>query len=462
MNAVLRLAPLVLAFAPLLGACGQAEQKQAAPPPPAVTVAKPVKQTVTDYDEYVGRFVAVDMVEVRARVSGYLDKVHFTDGQIVKQGDLLFTIDRRPFEATIAQARANLAQARANLAFATSDLARASQLVRDRTITEQTFDQRTQAKSVAEASVAAQEAAVRQAELDLQFTELKAPVSGRTGDRRVSEGNLVTGGTGGSTTLLATIVSTDPIRFEFTFDESSYLRYERLGIDVKDSSKPNSGIEVSIKLIDEPELEPAFVALMLTVPGEAEIAREIGQDVDPDAIFAARSALRERVGLTLMDRLSRIYRALTENGPYQPDAASVGRRALRNASLDLMVASGSPDAAALARAQYRGADNMTDRMAALSTISLHNAPARLVMFQRVLPFQLCQMALATEPTALTTVLSPVTTWPRFPSTALRVRASAPRSWGKAFHRPMAIWLMPAPTPWRTWAASRMDRRAALT
>ncbi len=174
----MRLAALLLALAPVLGACGQ-EQKQAAPAPPAVTVAKPVKQTVTDYDEYVGRFIAVDMVEVRARVSGYLDKVDFTDGQLVKQGDLLFTIDRRPFEATLAQARANLAQARANLAFASSDLARASQLVRDRTITEQTFDQRTQAKSVAEASVAAQEAAVRQAELDLQFTELKAPVSGR-------------------------------------------------------------------------------------------------------------------------------------------------------------------------------------------------------------------------------------------------------------------------------------------
>jgi RND family efflux transporter MFP subunit len=206
---------------------------------------------VTDYDEYVGRFVAVDMVEVRARVSGYLDKIDFIDGQIVKQGDLLFTIDRRPFEATLAQARANLSQARANLAFATSDLARASQLVRDRTITEQTFDQRTQAKSVAEASVAAQEAAVRQAELDLQFTELKAPVSGRIGDRRVSQGNLVTGGTGGSTTMLATIVTMDPIRFEFTFDESSFLRYERLGIAMKDTSGPASGLEISIKLIDE-------------------------------------------------------------------------------------------------------------------------------------------------------------------------------------------------------------------
>ena len=157
----------------------------------------------------------------------------------------------------MAQARANLAQARANLAFASSDLARASQLVRDRTITEQTFDQRTQAKSVAEASVAAQEAAVRQAELDLQFTELKAPVAGRIGDRRVSEGNLVTGGTGGNTTMLATIVSIDPIRFEFTFDEASFLRYERVGKEGKDASSRGPGVEVSVKLIDETEFSHA-------------------------------------------------------------------------------------------------------------------------------------------------------------------------------------------------------------
>src|SRR3954452_20029651 len=296
MNAVLRLAPLVLAVVPLLGACGQGEQKQAAPPPPAVTVAKPVKQTVTDYDEYVGRFVAVDMVEVRARVSGYLDKVHFTDGQIVKQGDLLFTIDRRPFEATIAQARANLAQARANLAFATSDLARASQLVRDRTITEQTFDQRTQAKSVAEASVAAQEAAVRQAELDLQFTELKAPVSGRTGDRRVSEGNLVTGGTGGSTTLLATIVSTDPIRFEFTFDESSYLRYERLGSG-PEGATGGKGVKVALRLIDEKDFTHEgtldFVDNVIdrssgTIRGRAQLA-------NPKGLFTPGMFARVRV-----------------------------------------------------------------------------------------------------------------------------------------------------------------------
>jgi RND family efflux transporter MFP subunit len=250
MSSVIRRLTLLLPGL-LLAACGQGAPQQAAPPPPAVTVAKPVKQTVTDYDEYVGRFLAVDMVEIRARVSGYLEKVRFKDGQIVKQGDPLFSIDRRPFEATAAQARANLAQARANLAFATSDLARAAQLVRDRTITEQTFDQRTQAKNVAEASVAAQEAAVRQAELDLQFTELKAPIAGRIGDRRVSEGNLVTGGTGGNTTLLATIVSIDPIRFEFTFDEASFLRYERLGKEGKDIASRGPGVEVAVKLIDE-------------------------------------------------------------------------------------------------------------------------------------------------------------------------------------------------------------------
>ena len=126
--------------------------------------------------------------------------------------------------------------------------------MRDRTISEQVFEQRTQAKRNAEASVAANEAAVRQAELDLEFTELRAPVSGHIGDRRVSPGNLVTGGTGGSTTLLATIVSTDPIRLEFTFDEASYLRYKRLGGDgTKDITSRSGKTPVALKLIDEKE-----------------------------------------------------------------------------------------------------------------------------------------------------------------------------------------------------------------
>lgn len=292
-----RVASLLILPALALAGCGEGAPKQAAPAPPAVTVAKPTKQQVIDYDEYVGRFIAVDSVEIRARVSGYLEKVHFKDGQIVKQGDPLFSIDRRPFETAAAQARATLAQARANLAFTESDLARASQLVRDRTITEQVFEQRTQAKRVAEASVAAQEAALRQVELDLQFTELKAPVTGRIGDRRVSEGNLVTGGTGGNTTLLATIVSIDPIRFEFTFDETSFLRYERLSKEGKDVASRGAGVEVTVKLIDEPDFAHAgkmdFVDNVIerasgTIRGRAVLA-------NPNGVFTPGMFGRVRV-----------------------------------------------------------------------------------------------------------------------------------------------------------------------
>ncbi|MGB0083901.1 MAG: efflux RND transporter periplasmic adaptor subunit [Rhodomicrobiaceae bacterium] len=242
--------PLFAAF--VLAACdgSQPSAKGAEPPPPQVTVAKPTKKLVTDFDEYVGRFVAVDAVEVRARVSGYLDAIHFKDGQMVKSGDLLFTIDRRPFEIALAQAKANLAQAQANLAYAQSDLARGSNLVRDTTISQQTYDQRIQAKAVAEASVAAQDAAVRQAMLDLEFTELRAPVTGRIGDRRVSTGNLVTGGTNGNTTLLATIVSTDPIRLEFTVDEASYLRYTHT-LNVGEADNHAFTVPVMLKLLDE-------------------------------------------------------------------------------------------------------------------------------------------------------------------------------------------------------------------
>jgi len=234
---------LVLALA--VASCGENQPAtRAAPPPPTVGVAKPIARTVVDQDEYVGRFVAVDSVEIRARVWGYLDGVHFKDGQIVKKGDLLFTLDRRPYQVTLDQARANLAQTRANLAFAEADLARGQQLVRDHTITQQSFDQRTQNKRVAEAAVAASEALVQQAELDYSFTELHAPVAGRIGDRRVSPG-----GSGSSSTLMATIVSIDPIRFEFTFDEAAYLRYEKFAKRSEDPDVP--GTPVRLKLINE-------------------------------------------------------------------------------------------------------------------------------------------------------------------------------------------------------------------
>jgi RND family efflux transporter MFP subunit len=251
-------AALPLVLATLVASCGQSPQQGGGPPPSAVTVAKPIKRTVFDYDEYVGRFTAINAVEVRARVSGYLDGLHFKDGQLVKQGDLLFTIDKRPFQNTLDQARANLVQAQSNVAFTESDYTRGQQLVRDKTITDQTFEQRAQAFRNAKASVSNNEAAVRQAELDMEFTELRAPVNGRIGDRRVSPGNLVTGGTGGNTTLLATIVSIDPIYFEFTFDEASYLRYERLAKNGgQDVASRNAGVPVALKLIDENDFDHA-------------------------------------------------------------------------------------------------------------------------------------------------------------------------------------------------------------
>ena len=222
-----------------LAGCDRGGQQQhAAFPPPTVTVAKPVQRTVVDYDEYVGRFVAVDSVEIRSRLSGYLSAIHFTDGQMVKKGDLLFTIDRRPFEIALEQMRANLAQARANLSFAQADLQRGQALLQNKTITEQTYDQRTQAKNVAEASVAAQEAMVNSAELDLdQYSELRAPIDGRIGDRRVSVGNLITGGAGGNTTLLAThrFGRSDPLRIHFRRGVVSALRA------VRQKSKIGSG-----------------------------------------------------------------------------------------------------------------------------------------------------------------------------------------------------------------------------
>ncbi len=255
-----------------------------------------MRKMVADEEEYVGRFVAVDAVEVRARVSGYLEAIHFRDGQMVKAGDPLFTIDRRPFQAALDQARATLDQAKANLAFATGNLARGESLVRGTTITQQTFDERVQAKRVAEATVSAQEAAVQQALLDLDFTALTAPVSGRIGDRRVSVGNLVTGGTGGNTTLLATIQSTDPIRFEFTWDEASYLRFLRVH---KDAHGPNLNVPVKLKLIDEANfahdghmdfIDNAIDRSSGAIRGRAEFA-------NPDGTFTPGMFARIRVAM---------------------------------------------------------------------------------------------------------------------------------------------------------------------
>ena len=304
------LAAVAIASASLLASCGEA-QKQAAPPPPKVTVAKPIKRTIVDQDEYVGRFVPVDVVEIRARVSGYLDKLHFTDGQIVKQGDLLFTIDNRPYQNTLDQARANLETAKSNLVFTQSDLARGQQLVRERTISEQIYEQRAQAFRNAQASVAANEAMVRQAQLDLEYTELRAAITGRIGDRRVTQGNLVTGGAGGNTSLLATIVSTDPIRFEFTFDEGALLRYQRLATG-RGEVAGLGGTLVRLKLLDETDFSH---------PGRMDFVDNV---IDrASGTIRGRAQLSNADGLFTPGMFARVQ--VPASAPYQalmlPDAA---------------------------------------------------------------------------------------------------------------------------------------------
>lgn len=306
-----RLFLLVSALALALAACGQpTAQQQGAPPPPQVSVATPQTRTVTDTDEYVGRFVAIDEVNVRARVSGYLDKIHFTDGQTVHEGDLLFTIDQRPFKIALDQAQANLAQARANLDFTKADLERARTLLEDRTsnaISKQTFDQRTQAERTAAAIVQSQEAQVRSAQLDLDFTLVKAPVTGQIGDRRVSVGNYVTGGTAGAATLLAVIVSTDPIRFEFTIDEASLLRIER--------RKGGAGIKgdpVALRLIDDKDFSHT---------GEMDFLNNV---IDRDTgTIRGRAVFQNKDGLFRPGMFGRIR--VQSSDPYQalvvPDVA---------------------------------------------------------------------------------------------------------------------------------------------
>jgi multidrug efflux system membrane fusion protein len=249
--------PLVglLLLGPALMGCGESGPQNSDTSPPTVIVAKPKLRALVDLDEYTGRFIPVDMVEIHARASGYLERVHFTDGQMVKQGDLLFTMDKRSFQNALDQAGANLASAKASLAYAEEELATSAAQLRESKIPEQVYNQRLMAKRTAEATVQAGEASVRQATIDLASTELRAPVNGRIGDRRVSPGNLVTGGTGGNPTLLATIISLDPIRFEFTFGEDALLRYERLAIGAQNKTGSEGGTgrtPVRLQLVDEP------------------------------------------------------------------------------------------------------------------------------------------------------------------------------------------------------------------
>jgi len=197
----------------------EAATAAAAPPAPEVSVAQVVSRPVTDFNEFTGRFVAVERVEVRPRVSGYIASVAFTPGREVKQGDVLFTIDPRPYEAELKRAKAELARARTQLALARSERERATKLLELRAISHEEFDARVAGSEQADANVEAAAAAVDTAALNLSFTRVVSPISGLVSREEVTVGNLVTNGT-----LLTTVVSVDKIYVEFETDEQAYLK----------------------------------------------------------------------------------------------------------------------------------------------------------------------------------------------------------------------------------------------
>ncbi len=242
---------LLLLISGALSACGEKPQQPAAAAAPPVTVAQPVKRTVTDWDEFTGRFEAVEEVQIRPRVGGFVTNVEFKDGDIVRAGDLLYLIDSRPFEAVAAQADGQLADARAKAELAKRDLDRGLALVQTSAVSEQLVDQRRQALQAAHAAETVAEGALKAAQLNVEFTHVPAPIAGRVSRHLVSVGNLVQGSDTGTSTLLTTIVSLDPIYIYFDVDEATYLKNNKLWFEGRRPSSRDTANPVQVTLTGE-------------------------------------------------------------------------------------------------------------------------------------------------------------------------------------------------------------------
>lgn len=238
-----KLAVAALALTTALYGCSKAEQAPEQGPPP-VTVATPLQNQVVDWDEVTGRFEATRSVDVRARVGGYIQSVHFKDGDFVRQGQLLFTLDGRPAQAALASARAQLAQAQAQLTLAKTELARSEGLLTSQAVSQAEVDAKRGAVAQSDAAVAAANAAIRSRQLEVEFTRVTAPISGRISDRRVDAGNLIGGGSSAGD-VLTTIVSSAPIYFVFDGSEAMALKYQR--------DRAQGAAPVRIRLQDETE-----------------------------------------------------------------------------------------------------------------------------------------------------------------------------------------------------------------
>ena len=218
-------------------------QQQALP----VDVAKPLVRTIVDWDEYTGRFEAVQKVEIRPRVSGYIDEILFRDGQLVEKGDLLMRIDPRPFQATLDSAKAQLASAEAEQRRTSIELERGEELVATGALSVQVLDERLATKLRADAQIVIAQAAIRSAELNVEFTEIRAPFDGRISDREVNIGALVVEGDSN----IATLIATDPIYLVFTGSEADFLKYSRLSLSGSRESSRETPNPVEARLIDE-------------------------------------------------------------------------------------------------------------------------------------------------------------------------------------------------------------------
>lgn len=241
----------VAGMAIALAACSEeaAQQQAQAPQAPRVTVAKPVVKDIKEWDDFTGRFQAVEDVDIRARVTGYVQAVHFDEGEVVKQGDILLTIDRRTYQAALDEAIAALKVAEAALNYATQELERAEDLSKRGNISRSVVDQRREAFSAAKAEIEGAKAAVQRAKLDMEFTLIRSPIAGRASSKRVSIGSLVNA----NETILTNIVSIDPIHFVFDVDERSYLAYARMAREGTRQSGRITPYEILVTLSDEKE-----------------------------------------------------------------------------------------------------------------------------------------------------------------------------------------------------------------
>lgn len=239
---------IVVCSALTVASCGKSGGPQA-PPPPQVTVAQVLEKRVKDWDEFTGRLQAIETVEIRPRVSGYIDKVAFTEGSLVKRGTLLFVIDPRPYQAEYDRAAADLKRFKTALELGRIELARVQRLKDSGAVSQEELDERKSTVAQAEANVAGSAAALETAALNLNFTKVTSPVDGRVSRAEVTRGNLVTGGTNGGT-LLSSVVSMDPIYIYFDADEQSYLRYTQMARSGEPNSR-DSGKPVQVGLANE-------------------------------------------------------------------------------------------------------------------------------------------------------------------------------------------------------------------